>query len=185
MKHSFLYLILLLLLPISLQAKSDEKCYTEIVAENDGKIYPDDSIIVSIRLYATHPICDVHINDSKLKINGCHVRRLYTGNENQQVIIQKDDQNLYTVVCAQYSVASNKKGVYYFPQLFLTANLYIQQQNKQQDSDPFNGFFDDFFNTPAYKKEKKELRTSTYKMQVVNKPQKTMEELRKSGKIVI
>jgi hypothetical protein len=69
--------------------------------------------------------------------------------------------------------------------LFLTANLYIQQQNKQQDSDPFNDFFDDFFNTPAYKKEKKELRTSTYKMQVVNKPQKTMEELRKSGKIVI
>ena len=185
MKHPFLYLILFLLLSISLQAKSDEKFYTEIIGQNDGKIYPNDSIIVSLHLYATRPIGDIQLNDSKLKISGCSVRRLYTGNEGKQFIIQKDGENLYTVVCAQYSIAPKKKGTYYFPQLSLTANLYIQQQNKQNDYDPFFGSFDDFFNTPTYKKEKKNLRTPTYKMEVVEKPKKTIEELRKSGNIVI
>lgn len=185
MKHYFFFFILFLLLPLSMAAKSDEKFYAEIVGQNEGKIYPNDSIIVAIHLYATRPIGDVKIDDSKLKINDCSVRRVYSGSERQQYIVQKNGENLYTIVCAQYSVAPNKKGGFYFPSLSLTANLYIQQQNKQQGYDPFFGPFDDFFNTPTYKKEKKELHTTPYKMQVVNKPQKTTEELRKSGKIVI
>ena len=183
MKRFYLY-FLLLLTPLLLQAKTDEEFFAKVVAPNKGNIYTDDSTIVSVYLYAVKPIGDIQVDDKNLKIKGCKVRKAYQGNGSRQSVTTLDGKRYYTVICAQYYVTGNDKGSCAFPSLSITANLYTEEK-KQQQSDPFFGPFDDFFRTPTYKKEKKSIHSPQFKLQVSNEPQKTTEELRKSGKVVI
>lgn len=179
-----LLLLVFLALTLQLQAKDETTFFAKVVAPNNGQIYKDDSTVVSIYLYAKHPIGDIQINNKRIHIDGCSVRRIPAGQ--RQSISRINGQAYYTVLCAQYSVAATKKGKTEFPQLSVTANLYIEQESKQQQRiDPFFGPFDDFFRQPSYKKEKKTIHTPQFKMEVTDAPRKTMQELQRSGKTII
>ncbi len=166
------------------QAKQSDVFFAKVVVPDSGRFYRGDSTVVSVFLYARHPIGDIQIDDKRLHVSGCTVRRIYTGQ--RQSISRINGQTYYTVLCARYSVASDKKGKTVFPQLSVTANLYVEQKDgRQYRADPFFGPFDDFFRQPSYKKEKKSIRTPLYRIEVTDAPRKTMRELQRSGKTII
>ncbi len=166
------------------QAKQGDVFFAKVVVPDSGRIYRGDSTVVSVFLYAKHPIGDIQIDDKHVHVSGCTVRRIYAGQ--RQSISRVNGQAYYTVLCARYSVASDKKGKTSFPQLSVTANLYVEQKDdREYRPDPFFGPFDDFFRQPSYKKVKKSIRTPLYKIEVTDAPRKTMQELQRSGKTII
>ena len=177
-------LLLLLACPSVIQAKSDGDIFAKVVAPDSGRLYKGDSTVVSIYVYSRSPISSIDIEDKRLHIAGCEVRKLYA--RKRQSVTRINGQTYYTVLGALYSVASDKKGKIHFPQLSLTANLLVEQEDeRERRADPLFGPFDDFFRQPSYKKVRRSIRTPLYKMEVVDAPRKTMRELQRSGKTII
>lgn len=177
-------LLLLLACPSVIQAKSDGDIFAKVVAPDSGRLYRGDSTVVSVYVYSRYPISSIDIDDKRLRVAGCEVRKLYA--RKRQSVTRINGQTYYTVLGALYSVASDKKGKTHFPQLSLTANLLVEQEDEgERRADPFFGPFDDFFRQPSYKKVKRSIRTPLYKMEVTDAPRKTMRELQRSGKTII
>lgn len=187
MKIKVLFFICLIgLFPFTGQARSGETFFAKTIGPNGDKVYVNDSAIVSIYLYASRPIGDIQINDKKLHVKGCRARRAYFNQGRRQSITRLDDKVYYTVLCAQYIVVPSSKGKYSFPELSVTANLYIEQEEPQRRSPGF--FFDpfeQFFRQPTYKKQKQSLRTPSKKFEVISQPPKTMQELEEKGRTIL
>lgn len=188
MKHvlqSLITLLAFLSIYHSAEASTGIKLFAKAEAQNEAKVYLDDSIVVSVYAYATLPFGDVEVSDKLPRVSGCRVRRIGSARRLTQNITRVDGKPYYTILCAQYVVAGLKKGTTTFPKVDLNVVLLEEDATSQDRSRSFFDFFDDIFRQPSYKQIKKTTQTTQLKLEVTTAPQKTFDQLKREGKTII
>lgn len=180
-----LFLLPFLFVSHAAAASDNIKLFAKAVAQNEAKVYLDDSIVVSVYAYATLPFGDVSVSDKLPRVTGCRVRRIGSARRLSQNITRVDGKPYYTILCAQYAVVGLKKGTTTFPKLDLNVVLLEEEQQNQNSDRSFFDFFDDMFRRPSYKQIKKTTQTPQLKLEVTTAPQKTFEQLKREGKTII
>ena len=166
---------------LTTHAKDDNSLFVKVTTNNkDNEIIVGDSTVFSVWIYSIYPIGELKCNNNgDIKIKDCHVRKVINHRRSQS---RKYFNNTpyYCTLWAQYVVGSKKKGNYTFPSLDFSATLYLEQK---QELDPFDPF--GFFNKPTYKKQNKNVSSHSTKFSIVAEPEKSTQELIRSGKTVI
>ena len=170
---------------LTVQGKDSVKIFAKAISEDNGKVFVDDSTIVSVYVYSNHPFGEVKIDDKQFKMKSCRVRRIHTSRQRHQSVTGIGGVPYYTIICAQYSVAGLKPGSTIFPQININATLLEEEQQKESNGDSFFDMFGSIFRQPSYKKIKKSTRSNLLKMEIVKTPKKSAEQLMREGKVII
>lgn len=175
--------VCLLCCSMSGKNKENRLVFAQVACEES--VIVGDSAVVGLYVYSPYRIESIKVDDGKLKMSGGRLRRLNTQNRPSQQVTYINGKPYYRVLAAQYVVKAEKKGRSEFPQLKFEATL-LQQQTSNWRQSPFYGPFDDFFQTPAYTRLKEKGRSDSKKLEFIDKPARTTEELIKSeGKNVM
>ena len=174
-------IITLLLFIVTFATASAEKGTPALFA----RILPDrttliagDSMLVSVVLYAQHPIAEAECN-STFKVTGknggkCTYRRLNIDRNSTAGRTREGGKVYYTLVWNQYVVAPNSVGRYSIPPLKFTATL--QQVVRMPD------LFDQMMGaSPEYKEHKEKGTSETFTFEAKEKPRRSTQEILRSG----
>ena len=179
-KIGFLSLFLLLL-PFRLLAERpaarDEQglFFVEVMSDKE-KVVKGDSCLISFVLYASHPF-EVTGVPAKMKVRNASARLLRIGRQPLQRVV-KNDQVYFASVGQQYVVRTDDTGKLTVPESAFAVELSIQEHLV----DPFDAFFGQM---PPVKKVKLKAKSKKFEVEVVDKPKRTMIQMKQGGLEVI
>lgn len=176
-----LSLLLCLLLTLGAKDKKSRLAFAQISCEQDSPLVVGDSMVVSVYIYSPYKIESISIDDHKLFIRNGKVRRLRQTGRPSQRVTYINSRPYYSVLAAQYVVSATDKGKSELPSLKFKATLLQQQSSGNRSFSPFYGPFDDFFQSPSYKRIETKGRTDEKKLRFIAKPRQTTEQLIKQG----
>lgn len=173
MKHFILLFTLLLAIPLSAAAND----LMVRVLPDCSELFAGDSMLVSVVLYADHPIAQAECT-TNFEVKGkCRVRRLNIQREATAGRVREGQHIYYTLVWAQYVVAPDKAGSYTIPAQKFEAVLH------EVVSMP--DFFDQMMGArPEYREHKTSAKSRPFKFEVKPKPLRSTLEMMQHGQVL-
>lgn len=173
MKQFILFITLLLVFPFVAAADN----FMVRVLPDRPEVYAGDSMLVSVVLYAEHPIAQAECK-TDFQIKGkCRVRRLNIHREATAGRVREGQHIYYTLVWAQYVIAPEKVGTYTLPAQKFDAVL------NEVVSMP--DFFDQMMGArPEYREHKASAKSHPFKFEVKPKPLRSTIEMMRHGQVL-
>ena len=148
------------------------------------EVYLDDSVIVTVTLYANVNFEKIDNKSNKLpSVKKSTVHRYHAGRRLTQDIAAYKGKRYYAVRAEQYAVTPSALGEITFPAQQYNVVLSVQEKQQANPFDPFADFWG--FGRTQIKKVQKSCASEPLKIKVSKRPRKTIEELRKSGATVM
>lgn len=169
---SLLLLFLLCLLPATATDKVDVECFAELQAQNT-EVVVGDSTLVTVVLYSSAPVNAVETK-KEVSVKKAHLRSLRFNPNATTRIVVKDGRRYYSMVVAQYVLATEQLG-----KIRLTGGEYEATfLFRKSTGNPFEEFFGYGGETISVKKQ---VKTAPIDVTVKEKPKRTMEEMKHDG----
>lgn len=148
------------------------------------EVYLDDSVIVTVTLYANVNFAKIDNKSNKLpSVKKSVVHRYRAGRQLTQDIAAYKGKRYYAVRAEQYAVTPSALGEITFPAQQYKVVLSVQERTQSNPFDPFSDFWG--FGRTQTRQVQKECTSEPLKIKVSKRPRKTIEELRKSGATVM
>lgn len=170
----------------STKADAQELFAVASLSTGEKDVYLGDSVIVTVTLYAVNSFSSIKNKSDKVpSIKRSTVHRYNAGRQLRQGVANYNRRQYYAVAAEQFAITPSETGEYTFPAQKYDVELLIEK--KKQYYDPFEDFFS--FGSPfrqrATEKVKKTCASEPIKIKVSKRPPKTIDELRRSGTMVM
>ena len=167
--------LLVLLFPASLLAQKSEgrgnDCFVRVLCDKK-KLVEGDSCLLTVVAYAPRPFL-VKKKPAPVQINNGHLRKLPIGRQQLQRVVE-NQYIYYALVYEQYVLRSQQIGTITLPEREFGLELHIQEASR----DPFDAFFG---RSGRVRKVDVKAFSEPFRLDVVEKPKRTMMEMKRSG----
>lgn len=166
--------VLFAVLPVSAAHAHDSDFFVRILSDRE-QVYAGDSMLVSVVLYAPHPITQAEAKDN-FKVSGgkCGLRPLSINRNATAGRVREGQQVYYTLVWAQYVVSPSSTGKYKISSVKFDATL--QQTVRMPD------LFDQMMGArPEYKEISVSAKSDVFTFEVKEKPLRSTRDMMRTG----
>lgn len=164
-------------LPVSAAHAHDSDFFVRILSDRE-QVYAGDSMLVSVVLYAPHPITQAEAKDN-FKVSGgkCGLRPLSINRNATAGRVREGQQVYYTLVWAQYVVSPSSTGKYKISSVKFDATL--QQTVRMPD------LFDQMMGArPEYKEISVSAKSDVFTFEVKEKPLRSTRDMMRTGTVL-
>lgn len=169
--------VLFAVLPVSAAHAHDSDFFVRILSDRE-QVYAGDSMLVSVVLYAPHPITQAEAKDN-FKVSGgkCGLRPLSINRNATAGRVREGQQVYYTLVWAQYVVSPSSTGKYKISSVKFDATL--QQTVRMPD------LFDQMMGArPEYKEISVSAKSDVFTFEVKEKPLRSTRDMMRTGTVL-
>lgn len=169
--------VLFAVLPVSAAHAHDSDFFVRILSDRE-QVYAGDSMLVSVVLYAPHPITQAEAKDN-FKVSGgkCGFRPLSINRNATAGRVREGQQVYYTLVWAQYVVSPSSTGKYKISSVKFDATL--QQTVRMPD------LFDQMMGArPEYKEISVSAKSDVFTFEVKEKPLRSTRDMMRTGTVL-
>ena len=167
--------LLVLLFPASLLAQQqggrENDCFVRVLCDKK-QLVEGDSCLLTVVAYAPQPFL-VKGSPSRIQVKNGRLRKLPIGRQQLQQVVE-NRYLYYALVCEQYVLHPQKTGRVIVPERNFNLEVHLQERSR----DPF----DVFFGRPGkVRKVAVKVLSDKFQLEVVEKPKRTMLEMKRSG----